>query len=68
MLIPGCSVPHAPGKHGDSSSHSEVFNLVTLYKIPKSVYLFSQVASPVFNKKCFILCKRPNLVQIFFYH
>lgn len=65
-LIPDCSATHAPRKHGNNSSHSKVFNLVTLYKIPNRVCLFIQVASPVFDKKCFLLCRRLNLLQIFF--
>jgi hypothetical protein len=37
--------------HEDHSSHSKVFNLVTIYEILKSKYLFSQVVSPLLNKK-----------------
>lgn len=55
------------GSVGTVSGHSQVSILVTLYMTPKSVYLFSQAAFPVLNKKCFILCKRPNLLQVFFY-
>lgn len=70
MHIPDGSPWDTYRKHGDESSHSKVFNLVTLYRIPKSVSLFNQVASPIFNKNAsFFANKRtkPNLFRNLFY-
>lgn len=50
-------------EHGDESSHSKVFNSVTLYRIPKSVCLFSQVASPVFNKNASFFANKQNPIS-----
>lgn len=60
---PDCSAWDAYRKHGDDSSHSKVFNVVTLYRIPKSLCLFSQVASPVFNKNASFFANKQNPIS-----
>uniref|UniRef100_A0A8C2SF43 Lymphocyte cytosolic protein 1 n=1 Tax=Capra hircus TaxID=9925 RepID=A0A8C2SF43_CAPHI len=59
--------PGAPRKHGRRRPFQS-FNSMTLYTVPKKKCASVQPSSlHVFNKKCFILCKRPSLLQIFFF-